>query len=442
MNKPIFYLTLTLFIILTVFFFIGQFTRGQTTSLATPATSTTLWKYQCIDTMKTSRDRAREWQKRENLYEHIDMELTAIKEMGANCIAIATPYDDEFFPYLNQWIEAARRKKLSVWFRGNWSGWEGWFGYPKFTDIATHHQKTFEFITKHPEIFQDDDLFTPVPEPENGIIGNPGDSEQKRSEFTDFLIGSYNSCQKAFREINKKVECGLFSTNGDIAKNVFKKEIIEKLGRKIAIDHFVRKPESLGEDILFLNQKYDANILISEFGAPIPNINGWMSEDKQANFIEALLFQLYRHKDKIYALNYWTLSDSSTALLNKDGTTRRVVAVMKNYYIPGIVSGTVTNPLGEKLSDISLRTSDGINSAITDTVGNYTLIIPASTNNIIVAGDNYKSTTKELTVGRGDKITLNFVLEPEKMDVFYRIRLKLRNLSKKSISLPVKKHIF
>jgi len=109
MSKPIYYLILLLFIGLSIAFFFS--TPHQTSSVLIP-TVPTLWKYQCIDTMKTTRDRAREWKNRPDLYEQIDMELTAIKETGANCVAIATPYDDEFFPYLNQWIEVARRKSL------------------------------------------------------------------------------------------------------------------------------------------------------------------------------------------------------------------------------------------------------------------------------------------------------------------------------------------
>ena len=174
---------------------------------------------------------------------------------------------------------------------------------------------------------------------------------------------------------------------------------------------------------------------MSEFGAPIPNINGWMSEDNQANFIEALLFQLYLHKDKIYAINYWTLSDSSTALLNRDGTLRKVVEIMKNYYIPGLIDGTVTNTAGERLPNISIKTTDGANSVTTDKQGDYILILPAGTSDIALIDDDYQAVFQTVTIGRGDRITMNFVLEPKKMDIIYKIKLKLQSLQKKRSSL-------
>ena len=81
--------------------------------------------------MKTSRDNAHRWKDDPKLYEYIDKELSAIVEMGANCVALDTPYNDEFLPYLKQWVTAARKKKLMIWYRGNFSEWEGWFNYKR-----------------------------------------------------------------------------------------------------------------------------------------------------------------------------------------------------------------------------------------------------------------------------------------------------------------------
>ena len=43
--------------------------------------SDTIWKYQCIDTMKTSRDNARRWKDDPKLSEYIYQELDAIVDM-------------------------------------------------------------------------------------------------------------------------------------------------------------------------------------------------------------------------------------------------------------------------------------------------------------------------------------------------------------------------
>src|SRR5690606_12731663 len=93
---------------------------------AIPKTSYTaspeqLWEIRAVDTMKFSRDAARE----DIPDSAIIAELTAIKQVGATHVGIATPYDEEFYPMLKRWVEHARDLDLKIWFRGNFSGWEG-----------------------------------------------------------------------------------------------------------------------------------------------------------------------------------------------------------------------------------------------------------------------------------------------------------------------------
>src|SRR5437764_393443 len=87
----------------------------------------TAWKYQCIDTMKVSRDEARLLAHDKNAQKEIAQQMEEIKKLGANCVAIGTPYDKEFIPILTIWVTEARKQHLHIWFRGNFSGWEGWF---------------------------------------------------------------------------------------------------------------------------------------------------------------------------------------------------------------------------------------------------------------------------------------------------------------------------
>jgi hypothetical protein len=87
-----------------------------------------LWEVRSVDTMKTSRDMARSQSKNPAFDAEIDKEMSQIKHLGANYVAIDTPYDDEFLPFLKKWVASARKYNLHVWFRGSFSGYEGWFG--------------------------------------------------------------------------------------------------------------------------------------------------------------------------------------------------------------------------------------------------------------------------------------------------------------------------
>jgi hypothetical protein len=96
-----------------------------------------IWEVRSVDTMKTSRDLAREKLHDISYDQIIVRDLKLIKDLGANYVAIDTPYDEEFIPYLTRWVKHAREQGLKVWFRGNFGG-GGWFGYQKHDTARTY----------------------------------------------------------------------------------------------------------------------------------------------------------------------------------------------------------------------------------------------------------------------------------------------------------------
>src|SRR3989338_5682012 len=111
-----------------------------------------LFQIQSIDTMKYSRDLARAKAKDPSFDKVIDAEMKLIAGAGATHVAIGTPYDEEFIPMLSRWVRSARAHGLSVWFRGNFSGWEGWFSYPK-NRRARPLREIEAVLRKHPDLF-------------------------------------------------------------------------------------------------------------------------------------------------------------------------------------------------------------------------------------------------------------------------------------------------
>lgn len=301
-----------------------------------PTVRKTIWGFQSIDTMKYSRDLSREKMHDESFNFVIDTQVKKIATTGATHVAIATPYDEEFFPILQRWVTAARKYNLKIWFRGNWSGWEEWFGYPKI-DMHTHIMKTQEFILKHPDIFQDGDIFTACPECENGGPGDPritGDIEGHRQ----FLIYEYLITKSAFIQIGKKVASNYNSMNGDVASAVMDKATTKSLDGIVAIDHYVTTPEELVAKINQIATQSGGKVVLGEFGAPIPDINGDLTEAQQAAWISQALSLLVKTPN-IIGINYWTNQGSSTALWNDDGSEKKAVSVIKNFY-----SAKPTNP--------------------------------------------------------------------------------------------------
>lgn len=287
------------------------------------------WEIRSIDTMKYSRDLAREMIDDNKFDPIINEQMADIAATGANYAAIGTPYDDEFRPMLVRFVKAARKYKLGVWFRGNFSGWEGWFDYPRI-DAAAHIIKTQQFILSNEELFADGDIFTSCPECENGAKLEWGD-QRSLENHRALLIVEYNTAKEAFAQIGKRVKTGYYSMNGDLAAVLMDTETTQLLGGVVVIDHYVDTPEKLAKDIRDLAGKSGGKVILGEFGAPIPDVHGKMTEKEQAEWISRAMIEADKIPELI-GVNYWVNKGGSTALWNNNGTARQAVEVITDWY--------------------------------------------------------------------------------------------------------------
>ncbi len=334
-----------------------------------PASAQSWWNVQAIDTMKFSRDNSGQYlHDPETLKQVAEQQAHAISQTGATHIAIATPYDDDFAPILNVWVAAARDNGLKVWYRGNWAGWEGWFDHAKI-DRATHLKKTEDFILAHPDLFRDGDVFTACPECENGGPGDPrmtGDA----AGFRKFLIDEHDMMARAFATIKKDVIFNYNSMNGDVAKLTMDPATTTALGGIVTVDHYVSTPGKLAADLVALAESSQGSIVLGEFGAPIPDINGEMTEAEQAKWITDALIAIAPLK-QIVGISYWTNQGGSTALWNENSTPRAAVAALTSFYTPSLLHGKVTSTTGEPLPGVTVSTKE--RTTVTDAEGAYVI---------------------------------------------------------------------
>lgn len=218
------------------------------------------FKIQAIDTMKYSRDKAREGLSDEV----IESQVRAIKESGATHVALGTPYDPEFVPFTKKWVTAARKYGLLVWFRGNASGWEKWFDYPQIYE-KEHTSIINTFILNNPDLFENGDVFTTCPECENGGPGDPRKTG-KVAEFREFLVTEHHVADAAFQQINKDVITNYYSMNGDVARLVMDEDTTQKLGHVVTVDHYVKTPEQLVSDLSNMADRSKGDIVLGEWG--------------------------------------------------------------------------------------------------------------------------------------------------------------------------------
>lgn len=317
------------FVLLALFVFTRQNAQNLPSIPESPEPPKRVWSIKSADTMKYSRDPSLEKLNDPSFDEVINSQVSAIKNLNATHVAIGTPYDERFNPVLKRWVKAARNNGLRVWFRGNFAGWEGWFGEGRSLSREEHLRLTREFIQKHPDLFRNGDVFSPCPECENGGPGDPrsnGDKEGHRK----FLIDERNAALEEFKNMGKDIMV-LDSMNYDVARLVMDRETANSMGGIILVDHYVRTPEKLEADVKDLAASAEAKIMLGEFGVPIPDIHGNLSDQQQAEWIEKALSLLKDEQDLI-GLNYWVTIGGSTAIYNKDSSPKPAVEVLKKYF--------------------------------------------------------------------------------------------------------------
>lgn len=380
---------------------------------------TSWWEFQSIDTMKYSRDIAREKLNDSSFNTVIDQQIKNIAETGATHVAIATPYDEEFYLFLKRWVDTARKYGLKVWFRGNWSGWEKWFGYARI-DRVEHIRKTEEFILKHADLFADGDVFSACPECENGGPGDPrrnGDPAGHK----EFLINEYKITKEAFRRIGKKVASNYASMNGDVARVVMDRATTQALDGVVTIDHYVSTPEKLIEDIESIARVSGGRIVLGEFGVPIPDIHGRLSEEQQAEWLKEALSKLIE-TDKLLGINYWTNTGSSTQLWDGKGTPRAAVEVIKSFYKAQIITGRVVDEAGWGVEGAYITVQD--KRYFVDRKGNFEFPYFEHQNKAKIDAPGFYG--QELTIDASQMQEI--ALKKENEDFWFKIRKFLHNL--------------
>lgn len=328
------------------------------------------WQIQSVDTMKYSRDRARETLTNPTKYEPIIQEqVKRIAQLGATHVAIGTPYDREFWPVLKLWIEAARSNNLNIWLRGNFAGWEGWFGYPKIDEVE-HKYRLREFLEKNSNFFTNNDIFSSCPECENGSIGDPRVTGRVE-EFRAFILEEKSLASAIFRKNNVVVITGLNSMNGDVAKLIMDREMTREMGGVVTVDHYAKEPSEIADYIKEIANLSQGKVLLGELGAPIPDIHGVMTDSEQANWLKETLNEI-APLSEVLGVNYWTSEGASTEIF-RDGKAKPASEVLTQIYKPKVINGRVYDAKDKPLVGVIVK-SDG-RTTTTNSNGDYKLPI-------------------------------------------------------------------
>lgn len=297
------------------------------------------WSIRSIDTQVISKH----WPdvSKEAVVEQVSM----LKALGVNYIAIGTPYDRD--DDLRMWVEEIHLQGLNVWYRSHWAEWEGDDGRPAVMSPEEYLTKTEIFIKSNPDLFLPGDAFTVAVEAEQVGVGL-GKRFLTWDEYRHFLVSEINIANNAFESIGLKnqIHTNWLSVNGWVVDNQFTKKLLSQLDL-IVVDHFVNQGQTIGEsdnidnivaatmkDIDYYYSKWRKPIFLGEWGYQIFQE---VPDAVQAEIIRKLYTQLAK-RDYIVGVNYWVhMGNSASIIRDEYGTNlkyREGAYVIKSFYDP------------------------------------------------------------------------------------------------------------
>jgi hypothetical protein len=273
------------------------------------------WEIQSVDAMKDTKDsicgpRDKQW---------IEQWVDRAVELGANYVAISQPYDDPdcgpVLPDTRQWVEVIRSRGLKVWHRHMPLAFEGIYSVPK--DNSDDYLSIIkDYIVSNPDVFAEGDIFTPIPEPQNGGIQGITYCAQNvcqfssAADFNAWLRDAMTVSKQAFEVIGKNnMKIGYYGFDGFVAwgannpdwNGILEDATVVQMGN-ITIDHYPDLIDTnMATDLTELEARYPGvDIIIGEWGS----VTGVDSEAVVKRTMEAA------RRPSIKGFNYWQFGPS------------------------------------------------------------------------------------------------------------------------------------
>lgn len=298
------------------------------------------WSIQSVSSMKETKDRICNPRDASWIAGWVDR----AKELGVNYVAVETPYDNpscgSSLAYTKLWVDTIRSKGLKVWHRHMPLAFEGIYSVTKTK--KDYLNLISNYIKKNPSLFASGDIFSPIPEPQNGGISKitycAGGVCQfdSASNFNLWLRNAIDVSNAAFSSIGLggKMKVGYYGFDGFVAwgsnnpdwHGILEDATVAKMGN-ITIDHY---PEAINDTmengLNELQAKYPTTpIIIGEWGAvsstidPILQVNSSMGAAKRPNVV---------------GFNYWHMgAGGNEALINDDLSLKPAYSAVQSFFI-------------------------------------------------------------------------------------------------------------
>lgn len=300
-----------------------------TPTASPPAVTHGNWVIKSVDVMKYSKDAVCT----PPTDAFIKTQVTKAKELGANYVAISTPYDNpacgNSLTLTRRWVDAIRAQGLNVWHRHMGLSFEGLYGVTKkYND--DYLQLISNYIISNPTLFREGDIFTPTPEPDTAGIGGVTAcisvcAFRDNAEFNQWIRNAQLVSKLSFAQIGlRNMKVGYYGTSGFIVfgennrdwfgRSFLEQKTVEAMDNIIVMDSY---PESyggtMGKTLDDARRVWpNATFIIGEWGT-ITATSPQQASEQIKNTMEAA------KRPYVIGFNYWNLGPSGNeGLLNND----------------------------------------------------------------------------------------------------------------------------
>jgi cell division septation protein DedD len=304
-----------------------------------PSSTALAWQIRSVSSMKETKDKICNQDSAAFIASWIDKAV----ELGANYIAVETPYENpacgSSVAYTKAWVDAVHARGLGVWHRHAPLAFEGIYDTPK--DASKDFLKVIsDYIKANPTFFRTGDIFSPIPEPQNGGISGITYCAQgicifsSAASFNAWLRNAIATSESAFASIGLggKIKIGYYGFDGFVAwgdnnpdwNGILEDATIQAMGN-VTIDHY---PEIVGDtmanDLNELQAKYPGTpIIVGEWGT----ITGGDIVSQVMTSMAAAL------RTNVTGLNYWHMGmGGNEALIEDNFSNRANFAPMQSFF--------------------------------------------------------------------------------------------------------------
>ncbi|KKR33148.1 MAG: hypothetical protein UT63_C0023G0011 [Candidatus Gottesmanbacteria bacterium GW2011_GWC2_39_8] len=297
------------------------------------------WPIQSVSSMKETKDKICG----QDSQVFIDSWVDKAKNLGANYVAVETPYDNpscgDALNYTRMWVNSIRSRGLKVWHRHMPLAFEGIYSVAK-NNGSDYLNMITDYIKNNPSLFAEGDIFTPIPEPQNGGISGitycaEGVCQYNNAgHFNQWLRNAMTASDNAFSIVGLggKLKIGYYGFDGFVAwgdnnpdwNGILEDATIQQMGN-ITIDHYPQLVnDSMVNDLNELQARYpNVPIVIGEWGTVT---SGDLIQQVVDNMSAA-------KRPGVVGFNYWHMGmGGNEALINDDFTSRSQYSTVQSYF--------------------------------------------------------------------------------------------------------------